>query len=161
MKLPMEQSITLQYSAELRDRWPRPLADEWFANYPQIFDADDLRLTIKQTSAHFAEWFVAVHLYETQGALSLLEKYAYGNHGRKVELLDSFLSARDCAFLRNLRATHGVQPPDLFVYVPNSKRFWFAEVKRTEPLTDLQRESHVAIAQTLGVPVQMFYVRRA
>ena len=161
MNSSIEQPITLHYPAELRDGWPRPLADQWLARYPQIFDADDLRQTIKQPRAHFGEWFAAVHLYETEGALSLVEKYCYRNHRRKVQVLDSFLSAEDCTFLRNLRATHGVQPPDLFVYIPDTERFWFAEVKGTDRLSALQRKSHTAIAQTLGVPVRMFYVRPA
>jgi len=56
---------------------------------PNLLTADDLRQTIKTTRAHFGEWFVAVHLYETEGALSLVEKYCYRNQPAKVELLDS------------------------------------------------------------------------
>ena len=154
------ESTTLHFAPALKARWPRPLADEWALAYPQIFDADDLRMTVKQPHTHFFEWFVAIHLFETTGALSLLEKYCYRNHQRKVQLLNQFLSAEHCAFLRNFRATHGVQPPDLFVYMPDTKRFWFAEVKGpTDRLSILQRESHVALAETFGVPVQMFYVR--
>jgi VRR-NUC domain len=160
MNSPNGEHITLRYSPGLRQRWPRPLADEWALAYPQIFDADDLRQTVLQPLGHFYEWFVALHLYESQGALSLIEKYCYGNHARKVEFLDRFLSAEQCAFLRNFRALYRVQPPDLFVYMPGTNRFWFAEVKGgRDRLRPEQRDSHAALTEKLGVPVQMFYVR--
>ena len=156
------EPITLRYCPELRQRWPRPLADEWALAYPEIFDADDLRQTVLQPRGHFYEWFVAIHLFESHGALSLIEKYGYRAHPRKVEFLDTFLSAEHCAFIRNFRAAFGVQPPDLFVYIPGTDRFWFAEVKGgRDRLRPLQRDSHVALAETLGTHVQMFYVRPA
>src|SRR2546427_13254290 len=101
-----DQPIILPYPADLRDRWPRPLADEWLLAYPQLFDSDDLRLTIKQPRSHFCEWFVAIHLFQSEGALSLIEKYVYRAHPRKVDFLDAFLSAEHCAYLRNFRAMH-------------------------------------------------------
>jgi hypothetical protein len=154
------EPITLYYPSRLRDRWPRPLADEWALQYPQLFDADDLRQTIKQPRVHFCEWFVAIHLFHCHGALSLIEKYCYRNHERKVQLLDEFLSAEHCAFLRHFRAKFGVQPPDLFVYLPGTDRFWFAEVKGPgDRLSALQRQSHAALMEMFGAAVQIFHVR--
>jgi hypothetical protein len=152
--------ITLYYPPGLRDQWPRPLADEWAREYPRVFDADDLRQTVKQPRGHFSEWFVAIHLYRGHGLLSLVEKYCYRNHARKVQVLDEFLSAEHCAFLRNFRAMFGVQPPDLFVYLPGTERFWFAEVKGPgDRLSPLQRRSHGALMEMSGAAVQIFHVR--
>jgi len=63
-----------------RALWPQPLARRWRSEYPHIFDSDDLRLALAQPRNHFAEWFVAIHLFHRDGAYSLLEKYLYGNH---------------------------------------------------------------------------------
>lgn len=82
-----------------------PLADEWVRQYPQLFDADDLRQTIKQPAGHFCEWFVAIYLYHRHGALSLIEKYAYANHLRKVQMLEKLLSRpRSLGRLPNVRS---------------------------------------------------------
>jgi hypothetical protein len=159
MKSANKHVVTLYYPPELKNQWPKPLAHGWLRQYPQIFDADDLRQTVEQSRAHFGEWFVAIHLYKSLGALSLLEKYCYHNHARKVRILDEVLSPPDCRFIRSFRAEFGVQPPDLFVYMPDTGHFWFVEVKGTDRLSNLQAESHVAIRKRFGVDVQIFHVR--
>jgi hypothetical protein len=157
----MIEETTIHFSKQMRDRWPMPLATEWHEMYPDLFDDDDLRLALAQPKKHFYEWLSAVHLFHRDGALSLVEKYGYGNHGRKVERLVSVLGADGAAFVRAIRPSRQVQPPDLFVYVPGTPRFWFAEVKGpTDSLMTKQTESHVQLAERFGVAVEIIKVRR-
>jgi hypothetical protein len=107
----------------------------------------------------FPEWFTAIHLFQRDGALSLLEKYAYRNHDRKREILSGILSPDQLTILDNMRKTHQVQPPDLFVYTPD-RRFWFAEAKGPgDRLSVKQIQSHRFIAEYFQVQVEVFKVR--
>ena len=108
----MGRGTTIFYSQSLRDRWPDPLAREWLASYPCIFDEDDRRLTSNQPRRHFFEWLAAIHLFQRDGAISLIEKYGCRNHPRQVLRMAELLSASDQQFVRQLKSTHGVQPPD-------------------------------------------------
>jgi len=59
-----------------------------------------------------------------------------------------------------IREAYAVQPPDLFVYVPQTSRYWFAEVKGPgDRLSGKQIRSHDAITRELGVPVEIIEVR--
>jgi len=121
--------ITIYFTEGLRRRWPSPLAHEWLAAYPQIFDEDDPRLALSQPSKHFFEWLAAMNLLHRYGVFCLVEKYAYKNHSRKVQILSRLLGDFERAFVLSLRRTRHVQPPDLLVYTPNLASFCFAEVK--------------------------------
>lgn len=140
----------------LRALWPDPLAGEWLEQYPQLFDADDLRCTKKQRDLHFWEWFAAVHLFEHDGLYSLVEKYIYGNHPVKRRRLLTVLSEDQLQTLWTIyRETHS-EPPDLFVYVPGTRQFWFVEAKGpTDRLRPNQRAYHEAVVRELGVPVEV------
>jgi VRR-NUC domain len=138
----------------LRAQWPNPLAGEWLASYPQLFDEDDYRCTRRQPEHHFWEWLAAIRILERDGAYSLVEKYVYKNHPRKLACLTSILSAREQSALHEI--TRGVQPPDLFVYMPDKSRFWFAEVKGpSDRVRPRQAASHLAIERALRVPVEV------
>jgi len=140
----------------LRATWPDPLATDWLARYPQLFDADDYRCTRKQPELHFWEWFAAIHVYERDGACSLVEKYVYKNHPVKTARLASFLSDEQRETFAAILRRHHVEPPDLFVYVPQTGRFWFAEVKGpTDRLRAKQAASHQDIERELGAPVEI------
>jgi len=157
----MIRETAIHFSKQMRDRWPMPLASEWHAMYPDLFDDDDLRLALSQPRKHFYEWLSAIHLFQRDGALSLVEKYGYGNHARKVERLNSILGDDGAAFVRSLRPLRKVQPPDLFVYVPGSMRFWFAEVKGpTDSLMPKQTESHGQLADRFGTEIEIITVRK-
>ena len=55
--------------------------------------------------------------------------------------------------------THGVQPPDLFVYTAD-RRFWFAEAKGPgDRLSAKQTQSHRFIEEHFQVQVEVFQVR--
>ena len=144
------------YSRSLRDLWPDPLAREWMRRYPHLFDEDDFRCTRKQPTLHFWEWYAAIHIFEREGAYSLVEKYVYKNHPVKTARLASVLSQSQIDTLNaNCRRTHA-EPPDLFVYVPGTRRFWFAEVKvPPDSVRPNQAANHEAIERELGVPVEI------
>lgn len=144
------------YGATLRARWPHPLAQEWQASFPDLFDADDLRLAHAQPNKHFHEWLAAIHLSHREGALSLVEKYGYKRHERKSRRLAGILGPEGAAFVQALRPQHGVQPPDLFVYIPGTPRFWFAEVKGPgDTLRPRQRASHILLMERFGVDIEL------
>lgn len=147
----------LHCSTALLATWPDPLAAQWLTAFPQLFDVDDLRLTKKQSRHHFWEWFAAVHIFERDGAYSLVEKYNCLAHPRKIALYESLLDDRQRALLD--AACPDVQPPDLLVYAPDMSEFRFAEVKGpTDRLRAEQQASHDAIERTLGVPVELIHV---
>jgi hypothetical protein len=109
----------VHYTRHLREMWPVPLATEWARQYPQLFDEDDLRITRKQPTFHFCEWFAAIHLFRRDGAYSLIEKYGFRNHTRKREVIETLFPATLARFLSGFRAEFHVQPPDLLVFMPD------------------------------------------
>jgi hypothetical protein len=152
---------TIYCGAEVRKLWPIPVAAQWAKLYPELFDADDVRLTCSQPRNHFSEWFAAIHLFHRDGVLSLVEKYIYEGHARKREKLAQ-LNAGLLEQLWDIRRSVGVQPPDLLVYSRDNKLQGFVEVKgpgdRGSP-TPRQYESHREIERRLGVPVEVINVR--
>lgn len=120
-----------------------------------LFDDDDLRLAHQYGKLHFYEWFAAIHLFHRHGALSLLEKYAFGNHPRKVAVYRTlFREERQRHGLKDISRKWHVQPPDLLVYIPG-RRIWFVEVKGVrDRLTLNQRRSHQDIRRRLCFEVE-------
>ena len=151
---------TIHCTKAIRDLWPDPLARQWLQQYPDIFDRDDLRLAMNQARYHFCEWFAAIHLFHREGAHSLVEQYVYQNHPAKVARMATLLSERERKTLDAIRVAHAVQLPDLFVFVPKTSRYWFAEVKGPrDHLSTKQSRSHDAITRELKVPVEIIQVR--
>ena len=157
--MPEPQETVIHCTQAIRDLWPDPLASQWLAQYPDLFDEHDLRLAGTQPAYHFCEWFAAIHIFQRDGALSLVEKYVYPSHARKVALLDERLGSSAHATLDAICARLHVQPPDLFVYGTESGRYWFAEVKGPgDRFSEQQLASHQAITAELGVPVEVVRV---
>jgi len=154
------RETTIFCSRQIRKLWPSPLAKQWARLYPQLFDNDDVRITSKQPRNHFAEWFAAIHLFHRDGTLALIEKYVFKTHPRKQDVLKRLLTPSQAATLDEIRRTLHVQPPDLLVYAPDHSAFRFAEVKGPgDHIRDVQRQSHQAIQQRLGVAVEVITVR--
>jgi len=153
----------LDCARDLRGRWPKPLANEWRAEYPQLFDDDDLRLAMNQATNHFCEWFLAIHIFRTEGSLSMVEKYLFANHPEKAKRLTSILTNPQLETLRRICQSLEVQPPDLLVYsTRDSGCFWFAEAKGPgDRVSAKQRESHSRIRAELGVAVKVFRIKVA
>jgi hypothetical protein len=157
----MDSDTTVYFTSELRAQWPSQLVERWSKECPDIFDEEHIRNTKLQPRNHVNEWFAAVSLFRSRGALSLVEKYLFANHSRKVALLEKILNPAQLTALREIHKRLGIQPPDLLVFLPDFSRFWFAEVKGPgDRIRPAQRESHEAIRRELGVPVQQIAVRR-
>lgn len=144
---------TAQFLGAQRDRFRSgELADQWAELYPEIFDSDDLRLAKSQPSYHFLEWLGAVVLYSTTGYLSLIEKYEFGNHSRKVALFRSMLPPD----VLHLVTSRSVQCPDLFVYSPDHKDWFFCEIKgQTDRLGVEQEKFFEQLGLACGRPVAL------
>ncbi len=159
----------------LRTLWRQagsPLPARWHAQYPDVFDVDDLKLAEgKQRQNHFAEWVAAIYLFERDGSRSLVEKYdTYENHRRgsisrshrrKVSEYERVASEADRTVLHEIGKEFGVQLPDLFVISPDDRSYGFAEVKGPGDRTfkrPNQRGSRFAIRKRLGVSVEVIEV---
>ncbi|HEV2016678.1 MAG TPA: hypothetical protein VGQ98_00090 [Gemmatimonadaceae bacterium] len=63
----------------------------WHAQYPGLFDENDLRLALSQTRGHYFEWKAAIH-YFAAGYVSLIEKYELArSHATKYEIFNERL----------------------------------------------------------------------
>lgn len=120
----------LSYPAHSYVAWKKGrFHHKWFRQFRSAFDKDDLRIVRNQheNGNHFGEWFTAVY-YAKKGYGVLVEKYIYGNHPRKREVILRMLGERGLALLRKWRKLHHCQPPDLLVF--RDKTCFFVEVKR-------------------------------
>ena len=153
------RETTIHCSSAVKDLWPSPLAKRWAAEYPQLFDDDDVRLTRFQAKYHFVEWFAAIHIFQRDGVRSLVEKYTFGTHPLKRARLDTLLTEQQSGALHEIRKSIGVQPPDLLLYDAGSL-IGFAEVKGPgDLLREKQLESHRMIRRRLRVPVEIVNVK--
>lgn len=151
----MIRNTRLFFPQALRARWPDALAREWFESYPELFDAQDLALTVTQPGKHFFEWQAAVCLFHRDGVLALVEKYGFAIHPRKVGLVDELLGSR-AQVVRGLYSDHGVQPPDLLVFAPDMLRYWFMEAKGPDDsVRDSQEASHRILQDALGADIEI------
>jgi VRR-NUC domain len=104
------------------------LAPEWRKKFPDLFDDDDLRLATSQPGVHFYEWLGAIVLHHATGYLSLVEKYEFGTHPRKQDIIAQLLPPPVRDVLRD-RSKGRAQAPDLFMYAGDLSDWFFCEVK--------------------------------
>ena len=117
---------TIEYTELQRNRFRSgELTRIWARQYPKMFDKDDIRITKKQPNYHFFEWLAAVIIYNSTGYLSLIEKYEFQKHKRKQKILRKLMTNEQIAQLY----LPGTQCPDLLVYSPDYKGWFFCEVK--------------------------------
>ncbi len=124
----MECNYMFSFHVGQRDRFrDGRLIHDWRQRYPQLFDADDERVlnTEHQRQHHFFEWLSAVLLFEATGYLSLVEKYTARSHPQKRARLQEVLAPNIFDWLCNNESGQ----PDLFVYEPTTKDWFFCEVK--------------------------------
>ena len=148
------------YTEEHRERWRAgELPQRWLAQYPQLFDADDFRLSQSQPHNHFFEWLAAIHLFESTGWLCLLEKYDLPSHARKQRIFEEIFSED----LRDQIKGHTLQLPDLFVYTEDLSDYFFCEVKgRTDRLRPEQHAFFEQVVRVTGKPIRLIeYVELA
>lgn len=152
---------TIYCPHSLRNQWPYPLAQQWNDQYPGLFDNHDLALAHSQGAPrkyHFYEWFAAIHLFHRDGSHSLVEKYVYPSHRRKVALCRGILTDEQWDSLIAIEHSH-VQLPDLMVLGSDGRSFSFAEVKGGhDHLLPAQLASHQKIRDQLGVEVEVLNV---
>lgn len=120
--------FTFSFHSAQRERFREGmLAQDWRQRYPQLFDEDDERVlsTEHQRRYHFFEWLSAVLLFEATGYVSLVEKYTTKSHPKKREKLQELVSPSLFKWL----CENEPGQPDLFVYHPLTKDWFFCEVK--------------------------------
>jgi hypothetical protein len=79
--------------------------------------------------------------------------------GRKAAIIGEILSTKELQMLDDVCADCATQAPDLLVYSPGSRDFWFAEAKGPrDKLSEKQQASHAAIRRHLKVKVEVFNV---
>ena len=150
---------TIYCSRQVKDSWRRPLAEQWAAHYPQLFDEDDVRLTARQFPNHFYEWFAAIHLFQRDGVQSLVEKYLFRTHPRKQQWLREHLSSDDIQALHDISRSVGAQLPDLLLH-KSGRLVGFAEAKGpNDRLSAKQRVTHVKLQRHFGVPTEVLNIR--
>ena len=119
---------TFTFHRVQRDRFRMgELGAEWAARYPMLFDKDDVRIlaTEHQRKYHFLEWLAAILLYEATGYFSLVEGYTARSHDDKLRQLEGVVGPG--MFEELLKDESG--QPDLFVFHPVAKHWFFCEVK--------------------------------
>jgi hypothetical protein len=117
--------FTFTYKKEQRESFRRGiLVKSWRVRYPDLFDGLDVHFARTQPTAHFFEWLTAILLYEATGYLSLQE-YILRTHPRKRAIFESRVSKK---IFRDVDYDQGGLP-DLFVYSPRFRDWFFCEVK--------------------------------
>ncbi len=138
-----------------------PLRQQWESNYPQLFDADDIRIAATQARlrAHFFEWLAAVRLYDQHRMLSLLEKYHDPSHTRKHDIFTALAPDSLLRFFEKPRLYGMRQPPDLFVRTADDSDWFMCEVKgNRDKLRPTQLAFFHALEQATGKPVRLILV---
>jgi hypothetical protein len=136
------------------------LVEEWSATYPMLFDSDDIRIAINQRrfGYHYYEWFAAILIYHTTGFLSLIEAYAYKKHIHKQQILETLVASEILDFIKRKGRSSVTQCPDLLVYSPISKDWFFCEVKGPhDKLREKQMSSFKELAELSGKDIKIVH----
>lgn len=128
------------------------LVKQWRNQYPDLFDEDDVRLTVSQPTAHFYEWLAAILVYEATGFLNLVEYYISNTHPRKKALFREIVGEEIFRYVD----THQDGVPDLFLYAPDKKEWFFAEVKgNKDRIRNTQPERFAELLSLTGKEVDI------
>ncbi len=107
------------------------LVEEWSRMYSFLFDNQDSQIALNQRHLgyHYYEWLAAILLYHTRGFLSLVETYSFKSHEHQWKILETLVSGDTMDFIASKGVGNVTQCPDLLVYTPNRKEWFFCEVK--------------------------------
>lgn len=157
----LETRWTFEYPKALRKQWQsdkRRLALKWYREYP-FFDPADWDSALHQHDYHFFEWYAAIRIYEETGAFSLIEKYDMAKkHPRKQCILKELMTPEQIAALD--RKNRPCQLPDLLVYRPSLRDFYFCEVKGPKDrVRPVQEQFFAKPAKRVGKPVYVVEFR--
>ncbi len=159
MKTQPYQERTLPYLKGERKLWrKRLLQGEWFREYPELFDCDDLKLAMRRDkkSYEFGEWLTAIHFWN-KGFHVLLPKYTHKANEVKYQKAVDLLGKKDVKKL----ARPG--RPDLLAY-KDKEHLVFVEVKvEGDRVSRTQRKMMRRIAKYFGkdrhVQIFVYHVR--
>jgi hypothetical protein len=161
----MSAKAELKLTRIYRDRqlrkswWPDRLGKEWMLQYPGLFDFDDFRQATNQPEKHFYAWFVAIHLFQRDGSVSLVEKYPYPSNLVKFERYVGLIDTQIRSELQALcDRCQGVQLPDLMVIANDHKTVSFAEVKGADDKLHTGQPELLAGLVKLGFGVELIEV---
>jgi len=128
-----------------------------------LFDEIDRRYFENQSKYGygFVEALAAIFLYDATGYISISGSYCYENQTAKRQIVRRLVSP-DTWNLINQPKKYNSQPPDLLAYAPNSKDYFFCEVKgpgdRIKRTQELYFEELMKIS---GKPVYLAAYRNA
>lgn len=131
---------------------------EWSSKHPELFDNDDIRVAETQAKLgyHFHEWLAALTLYQSTGYLSLIESYEFKRQKRKQEIMRDILPAQVLSAVEAITATGKVQCPDLLCYHPETKDWFFCEVKGPKDrVRPVQAEYFRTLVEASGQPIRV------
>ena len=152
-----EEIGTFGFHPHQRDKFrDGSLASSWAKQYPQLFDDQDLRLSMSQNVYHFFEWLGAILLFNTTGYLSLVEKYEFKRHKRKQGILKQIMSSEVLDLIQN----KDTQCPDLLAYAPDRSGWFFCEVKGPgDRLTSAQKHYFGDLSRLTEKPIRIIKFR--
>lgn len=137
--------------------------------YPKLFDELDMENATSQPKSHFFEWFGAIHFLKTKRWASLIEKYHCKKHKRKLVvfkavLAKSYPKKKVDEIVRFVSRVKGEkrhpQPPDLFVFSPNKRAWFFCEVKGGQDrLRKRQLDYFAELSRLTGKPIRLLEIR--
>jgi hypothetical protein len=148
---------TLYYPPRLFEKWKkRAKHRKWLiARYKNLYCKRDRHNIANQPSYHFGEWFTACYFLR-QGYEVLMHKYLHPTRPDKRRTAAKILGNRGVEFLMRRRKLGGSKlrkspRPDLLVFRPNRKDFFFVEVKRmTDRLSLAQSRFFPMIERRFG-----------
>ncbi len=149
------RGVTLTYPQQLFKLWRAGhVHPVWLWEHEGLFNHSDLSIIRKQywRGYHFGEWFTALHFWK-KGYNVLIEKYAFRKHKKAFSTAVEVVGKDGMDFLAR-QARSVAQPPDLLVFDPDAKFYFFAEVKRErDRLREKQRRFFEEIEKRLGCQV--------
>ena len=129
---------------------------EWADRFPDLFDADDVRLASAQAHLgyHFYEWLAAIVLHHTTGYSSLVQQYEFDTHPRKRAIVKQLLTPKLQAALGDHTEYGRTQAPDLLMYAPDFSAWFFCDAKGPTDNVSRPQEAYWAHLTALsGKPV--------
>ena len=134
---PFVTDKTLHYIPDLFRRWVKAkgtVQRAWFRRWKGLFSERDLANALNQPHYGFGEWRTAIH-FRRKGWSVLTSKYTHPARIEKRWCARQVLGADGFRFLMRRRKLGSKRlrrspKPDLLVFKPGTRRFFFVEVKR-------------------------------
>jgi hypothetical protein len=128
---------------------------EWVEHYPFLFDEIDRGYFETQSKYGYGlvEALAAIFVYLSTGYISIAGSYCYENQAEKRDIVKGWVSLETWELINQTHEYHS-QPPDLFIYSPASKDYFFCEVKGPgDKIRDSQDKYFARLEEISGRPV--------